>query len=799
MMTDAEMGQASAHRVDGGDPCEAFARRVREDQPCGHEPEVIPETDMALSFEDGVEKEEDEDPNLEAKQAAKEWAHRRYEDGPPELSEEYLCRLDAAMDALEVKRLLALGVVRKLGEKQQGGNAPEGMKKLQSRFVRDWRFRGNCWIRRSRLVAKEFKFLEPELEHLYAPASMAVLQRVFAGLCASGENLVLYSVDVSDAYLQVPQSCPTCIISNDGEYLELLYSLPGQRDAARGWYLHLKEIVKGNRLKPFEGAPAVFYEKGKLACNSHVDDLQLCGGDARAQELLDGLKKGGLKVKVEGPVRIDGGECRFLKRLFVGDGSGILVVPEEKYVTKLCEILKLERAAPKPTPLPSSLKRPVRDPELEGTTFEERVLSTQDGHLIEIVTDADWASSHFSRKSVSCYSMYLNGNCVYVSTKLQQTLALSSCEAEYMASLAGCADALFVKALLEEVTDSEVTIIHRTDNSGARAIISKQGCGRLRHIDLAYLWLQREYQLGRVIEKVITTKACPPDIGTKAHPRRKQQFLLGLLGFVNKDTKELAGSDDVNAYLIQSGLKSGLKSRSGKAAVRLIMAMLLTDPADAANIKDDNAAEFSDHFLTSFVMVMIGFFMVGIFTYIVFYFNKLCVNKENKCFRILVLLALFLFQADAVKYTITIEIDGEGRVQHEGDEQLHGFTLVESASSQPVVAPGGGATSSTSSATGGATSSSSSTATSSATTGPTSTSGAPATKAKVEDGPPIGYASGVVTVWRIGHGSCYHRQFCGMVNRARRVEPHKLLELSRRQAEAAGLKPCRQCGPESNA
>ncbi|CAE7784015.1 unnamed protein product [Symbiodinium sp. CCMP2592] len=121
MMTDAEMGQASAHRVDGGDPCEAFARRVREDQPCGHEPEVIPETDMDLSFEDGVEKEEDEDPNLEAKQAAKEWAHRRYEDGPPEFSEEYLCRLDAAMDALEVKRLLALGVVRKLGDNQQWG------------------------------------------------------------------------------------------------------------------------------------------------------------------------------------------------------------------------------------------------------------------------------------------------------------------------------------------------------------------------------------------------------------------------------------------------------------------------------------------------------------------------------------------------------------------------------------------------------------------------------------------------------------------------------------------------------
>ena len=89
------------------------------------------------------------------------------------------------------------------------------MKKLQSKYVRDWRFRGGCWVRRSRLVAKEFRFLEPELQNIYASASMAVLQRVFAGLCVSGENLVLYSVDVSDAHLMVPQEKP--LICQGGE------------------------------------------------------------------------------------------------------------------------------------------------------------------------------------------------------------------------------------------------------------------------------------------------------------------------------------------------------------------------------------------------------------------------------------------------------------------------------------------------------------------------------------------------------------------------------------------------------
>ena len=55
---------------------------------------------------------------------------------------------------------------------------------------------------------------------------MAMLQRVLAGLCAS-RNLVLYSVDVSDAYLQVPQVRPTFIVTDDGEAMQLLYSLPG--------------------------------------------------------------------------------------------------------------------------------------------------------------------------------------------------------------------------------------------------------------------------------------------------------------------------------------------------------------------------------------------------------------------------------------------------------------------------------------------------------------------------------------------------------------------------------------------
>ena len=191
---------------------------------------------------------------------------------------------------------------------------------------------------------------------------------MLAGLCASGRNLVLYSIDVSDAYLQVPQVRPTFIVTDDGEAVQL-YSLPGQRSAARQWYLFLKDVVEADNMRTFKGAPAVFYEKGQIACSSHVDDHQTLGFPERSVRFQKAMKAKGLKIKIEGPVSMEGGECRFLKRLFVGDGTGIRVVPEQKYVEKLIDLLQLQKSARKPTPLPGNLKPPAVNAELTGEDY----------------------------------------------------------------------------------------------------------------------------------------------------------------------------------------------------------------------------------------------------------------------------------------------------------------------------------------------------------------------------------------------------------------------------------------------
>ena len=84
----------------------------------------------------------------------KSWANRKYEEGPPVLHPDQLRKLDEAMDQVELNRLVAMGVLRPMTKEEN----LEGMTNLQSKYVRDWRFRPSedgktwSWVRRSRLV-----------------------------------------------------------------------------------------------------------------------------------------------------------------------------------------------------------------------------------------------------------------------------------------------------------------------------------------------------------------------------------------------------------------------------------------------------------------------------------------------------------------------------------------------------------------------------------------------------------------------------------------------------------------------
>lgn len=61
------------------------------------------------------------------------------------------------------ERLLEMGVFIPAEEDSQ---PDDDYRLMTSRNVYDWRFRDGHWVRRSRLVARDYKFLQPELEGL---------------------------------------------------------------------------------------------------------------------------------------------------------------------------------------------------------------------------------------------------------------------------------------------------------------------------------------------------------------------------------------------------------------------------------------------------------------------------------------------------------------------------------------------------------------------------------------------------------------------------------------------------------
>ena len=82
---------------------------------------------------------------------------------------------------------------------------------------------------------------------------------------------------------------------------------------------------------------------------------------------------------------------------------------------------------------------------------------------------ADWSGDHDDRRSTTGYffKLGLSGGAVRWRTKKQQTMALSSCEAEYQGLAVAVQEATFLRSLLFEMgyEQSQPTIIGKDNQS----------------------------------------------------------------------------------------------------------------------------------------------------------------------------------------------------------------------------------------------------------------------------------------------------------------------------------------------
>ena len=91
-----------------------------------------------------------------------------------------------------------------------------------------------------------------------------------------------------------------------------------------------------------------------------------------------------------------------------------------------------------------------------------------------------------------------------------------------------------------------------TDSSAAIGICTRQGLGKLRHIDTHLLWIQQAVRSGRVDLRKILGEKNPADLFTKhLSSRERVQMLVGLLGC--RYTSGCAESAPLRRTGVQSG------------------------------------------------------------------------------------------------------------------------------------------------------------------------------------------------------------------------------------------------------
>ena len=100
-------------------------------------------------------------------------------------------------------------------------------------------------------------------------------------------------------------------------------------------------------------------------------------------------------------------------------------------------------------------------------------------------------------------------------SRTQGSLALSSGEAEFYAMLKGIMEALGMRSLLADLGVS-VSLEVMTDSSAAKGTASRIGIGKIKHLDVGWLWIQDLVRKGEVTLKKINGKVNPVDLTNKS-------------------------------------------------------------------------------------------------------------------------------------------------------------------------------------------------------------------------------------------------------------------------------------------
>ena len=154
------------------------------------------------------------------------------------------------------------------------------------------------------------------------------------------------------------------------------------------------------------------------------------------------------------------------------------------------------------------------------------------GEEVTAFTDSDWAGCIETRKSSSAGVVMLGAHTLKAYTRKQKIIARSSAEAELYAAALGASELKGVVSMLKDLGYVKSPVL-TIDAKATEHILHRQGIGKLKHIDVAYLWIQDEVRSQRLKVRRVRSEDKIADLGTKPLSKATIAKHCLTMGYVN--------------------------------------------------------------------------------------------------------------------------------------------------------------------------------------------------------------------------------------------------------------------------
>ena len=460
---------------------------------------------------------------------------------------------------------------------------PDGCKAIPAKWVYKIKRNADGSVERfkARLVAKGFMQREGiDFNEVFAPVSKHTTLRLLLAKAAY-EDLEIIHLDIKTAFLNgdleetIYMQQPEGYVSDPRLVCRLRKSLYGLRQAPRAWFKKLKETLEATGFTASQ-ADASLYIKiidGKpVYVLVYVDDILAIGTSAAVGEV-----KATLKASFD--VRDLGDVSLFLGMHITRDRSARTIkINQSRMISELLTEYNMRDAKPKSIPISPSIKLVKTEPgdELDTSTHPFRELvgsllyltvctrpdiafavgalarymskpstehwNTAKGILrylagtpdyginfggsnnIDVVgyCDSDYAGDISTRRSTTGYVFLCNNGAISWSSRLQPTVAASTCEAEYMSAASAVKEALWLRTLLLELGNPSGALNIYADNQGALKLLKNPiASARSKHIDVMHHFTRDRVARGEVNFVYESTDKMLADILTKPVPEAK--------------------------------------------------------------------------------------------------------------------------------------------------------------------------------------------------------------------------------------------------------------------------------------